>query len=130
MKDRSDNSSHHERTLLPWSYISLATPVWFMAVRISLCLFSDKHTFIQSLCEKLLNKDEVTAGFHTYRRLFATSKESDCSDEPAVKKPRHEDDEDNHGSIPASPTFRISCKISGRFKGSIHTQVSLYGLRM
>ena len=23
MKDRSDDSSHHERTLLPWSYISL-----------------------------------------------------------------------------------------------------------
>ena len=23
MKDRSDNPSHHERTLLPWSYISL-----------------------------------------------------------------------------------------------------------
>ena len=23
MKDRSDDPSHHERTLLPWSYISL-----------------------------------------------------------------------------------------------------------
>ena len=25
MKDRSNNPSHHERTLLPWSYISLPT---------------------------------------------------------------------------------------------------------
>ena len=23
MKERSDDTSHHERTLLPWSYISL-----------------------------------------------------------------------------------------------------------
>ena len=23
MKDRSDDPSHHERTLIPWSYISL-----------------------------------------------------------------------------------------------------------
>ena len=27
MKDRSDDPSHHERTLLPWSYISLRPPV-------------------------------------------------------------------------------------------------------
>ena len=26
MKDRSDDPSHHERTLLPWSYISLPSP--------------------------------------------------------------------------------------------------------
>ena len=28
MKDRSDDPSHHERTLLPWSYISLPSELW------------------------------------------------------------------------------------------------------
>ena len=36
LKDRSDNLSHHERTLLPWSYISLLNVM-------TLCL-TNKHT--------------------------------------------------------------------------------------
>ena len=33
MKDRSDDPSHHERTLLPWSYISLHMEIKSWAIK-------------------------------------------------------------------------------------------------
>ena len=41
MKDRSDDPSHHERTLLPWSYVSL--PVYSVLVTIYVANASSLH---------------------------------------------------------------------------------------
>ena len=43
MKDRSDDPSHHERTLLPWSYISLlCAKTMTTYCQIEMCIF---HSF-------------------------------------------------------------------------------------
>ena len=48
MKDQSDDPSHHERTLLPRSYISLhkiRSPYGYICARTCVCIFSDGFFF-------------------------------------------------------------------------------------
>ena len=67
MKDRSDNQSHHERTLLPQSYISL--PQWWWILEIKLNSPQTKHfkqILLVSNMHYQLNIDSSNHDFSTF----------------------------------------------------------------
>ena len=64
MKDRSDASSHHERTLLPRSYISLLTTLNTTTTQ----LYSYTHK-LYFLLKKTTTKKKKNKKTHTQRRL-------------------------------------------------------------
>ena len=61
MKDRSDNPSHHERTLLPWSYILLPVGIDCRSNKIQ--YFSIKH--LKQAHEIYIWKPSVSYSNHT-----------------------------------------------------------------
>ena len=44
MKDRSDDPSHHERALLPWSYVSLISYIKCLSLSIYISTYTYTHT--------------------------------------------------------------------------------------
>ena len=58
MKDQSDDPSHHERTLLPWSYISLPCVIGCVWV-FFLGFFLSNEVVYHTLCILCIQEDET-----------------------------------------------------------------------
>ena len=89
MKDRSDNPSHHERTLLPRSYISLqngseAQKGYSLVIKL---MNSDTHSWTHSLASlaiwKLKHQQLSKHSFHLYMHLLIICHRD--SSQPMVK---------------------------------------------